>query len=98
VSYFDHVRCHSCRAAVSPDALGGNREGGLVCPRCGVALNLQDLFGVADAFSEEEEGPVSLDDLVRGPPPRRPSAPPGREEPPAEPGSALEAMRALKRR
>lgn len=96
MSYFDHVRCHSCRASISPDALGAG-AGGLQCPRCGVALNLQDLFGVADAFSEEEEGPVSLDDLVSGPRPGG-AAPRQEASPPAAPGSALEAIRALRRR
>jgi hypothetical protein len=125
VPYFDHVRCHACKAMLDPENLGGGDGKGLVCPRCGAALDLKDLFGLNAAFDEEEEGPVSLDDLVpsaskpkpaaRAPePPAAKKAPaPGRkpasgtalvhqpsseeDEPPAG-GSALEAMRALKKK
>jgi hypothetical protein len=140
VPYFDHVRCHACKAMLDPESLGGGGDGrGLICPRCGAALDLKDLFGLNAAFDEEEEGPVSLDDLVpRGskppPAPSKPASPskpapskpapgkpaPGKpvqakpplasstglvhqpapepdDEPPAK-GSALDAMRALKKK
>jgi hypothetical protein len=80
VTYFDHVRCHGCKAMLDPDTLGPGR-----CPKCGVTLSLQDLFGLSAALSEEDEEGVTLDDLVAAP------------RAPAEPGSALEAMRALKK-
>lgn len=84
MSYFDHVRCHSCRSVLDPESLGSPDGGrGLVCPKCGVALALPDLFGLADAFADpDDEGPMSLDDLVPGAP-RRPAAAEPRTERPA---------------
>lgn len=83
--YFDHVRCHACKAMLDPESLR-TRESGPTCPKCGVTLSLTDLFGLSSAFAEEEEDPMSIDDLV--------SAPPAA----AKPGNALEAMRSLKKR
>ncbi len=62
MSYFDHVRCSHCQAMLDPESLGGGR--GFACPRCGEELALADLFGVAAAFSEEDEPQLTLDDAV----------------------------------
>jgi hypothetical protein len=103
VSYFDHVRCHACKAMLAPESLGSVAGQGLSCPKCGAALSLPDLFGLSDAFSEDEEQPMSLDDLVtprpmpHATPGARPPSGPAAKEAEA-PSGALEAMRALKRR
>ena len=90
VSYFDHVRCHACKAMIDPESVGGSGGKGMTCPRCGAALSLTDLFGLAAAFSEEEEENVSLDDLVPGaPPPPKPSA----TKPAAKPAPAKPAAK-----
>jgi hypothetical protein len=94
MTWFDHVRCHSCRAMLDPEALTART--GLTCPQCGAALSLPDLFGVSAAFSEEEEPQVSLDDLVAGPrTPPPPPAPDPRSSPEPGPSTALAAMRKL---
>lgn len=64
MSYFDHVRCNACKAMLDPESLGSVPGQGLSCPRCGAALSLTDLFGIADAFSEEEGPEMSLDDAM----------------------------------
>ena len=79
---------------MDPDSLGG-REG-LVCPKCGVELKPTDLFGLADAFVEEEEREMSLDDLVpgrSGPVPTEAA-----KEPLAPASSALELMKRMKKK
>jgi hypothetical protein len=91
LSYFDHVRCHACKAMLDPETLASTPGQGLTCPKCKAALSLTDLFGLADAFAEEEEGPVSLDDLVSGPRPtpqatsRKPASKPSARRPAAPP-------------
>lgn len=91
MSYFDHIRCSHCRAQLDPDGLNG--RDGLVCPSCGGALNPTDLFGLADAFVEEDEPMLSLDDLVPG----RSGPIPERSAEPAPTGGALELMRRMKK-
>ncbi len=66
MSYFDHVRCPHCRAMLDPESIGGVQGRGMRCPRCNEQLQLTDLFGVADAFSEEEGASLSLDHAVPG--------------------------------
>jgi hypothetical protein len=90
VSYFDHVKCHHCGAMLDPDKLSA----GMQCTSCGGELALADLFGIKDAFSENDSPELSLDDLL-APGPNNPyaedplkqgqsplnSAPPGRSAP-----------------
>jgi hypothetical protein len=64
VSYFDHVRCSACKAMLDPESLGSRPGQGLSCPRCGAPLSLGDLFGLKDAFAEEEPEDLSLDDAL----------------------------------
>lgn len=90
MSYFDHVRCHSCKAMLDPEKLGDVANRGMTCPKCGTALKLTDLFGLMDAFAEEEVEDPDLDDLVPGfdpvpPPVRRP--PPRKTAHPQRPNS-----------
>lgn len=61
MSYFDHVRCHACRASLDPDQIG---KQGMTCPKCGTQLSLTDLFGVKASFAEEDLPDLGLDDLV----------------------------------
>ena len=63
MSYFDHVRCPNCRSMLNPEQLGGRL--GFACPYCGNQLSGKDLFGVAAAFSEEEQPDLTLEDLMR---------------------------------
>jgi predicted RNA-binding Zn-ribbon protein involved in translation (DUF1610 family) len=135
MSYFDHVRCHSCRSMLDPEKIGGVGGSQFSCPYCGVELKLRDLFGVKAAFSEDDQQDLSLEDLMRGDldpnapehgsvpggggatgpgpaaPRQAPAAPPGsthlvhtpRDEeeddaPPPAKGSALAAMRAIKKK
>ena len=97
MSYFDHVRCHACKAMLDLESLATVPGQGLTCPKCKAALSLTDLFGLADAFAEEEEGPVSLDDLVsarpaKPPPPRAPAPAARRPAAPApKPAAAAKA-------
>lgn len=108
MSYFDTIRCHSCRAQIDPDSIGG--RDGFACPRCGETLNPKDLLGVSDAFigeGEDEGNDVGLEDLMRsqgddGPAPARPGARAAHAErqanPTGRPIGALEAMRDMKKR
>lgn len=73
VSYFDHVRCTACKATLDPESLVSVQGQGMSCPQCKAPLSLTDLFGLRDAFAEEESPDLSLDDLVAGP--SRPAAP-----------------------
>lgn len=61
--YFDHVKCHSCKAQLDPERIE-TVEGRMVCPACGEDLGLTDLFGVKAAFMEEDGPQVTLEDLV----------------------------------
>lgn len=63
--YFDHARCPSCGLAFDPDNVS-TRDGQPACPHCGAAMKMVDMFGLADAFAEDEPEPVTLDDLVPG--------------------------------
>ncbi|MFT4627044.1 MAG: DNA-directed RNA polymerase subunit RPC12/RpoP [Myxococcota bacterium] len=63
MSYFDHVRCPSCRSMLDPEKIGGRM--GFACPYCGGQLSAKDLFGVAAAFSEEDQPDLTLDDLMK---------------------------------
>jgi hypothetical protein len=64
VTYFDHVRCSACKAMIDPESLGSRPGQGLSCPRCGAPLSLGDLFGLKDAFAEEDQEELSLDDAM----------------------------------
>ena len=66
MSFFDHARCPHCRAMLDPESIGGVQGRGMRCPRCNNPLQLTDLFGVADAFSEEDGPSLSLDHAVPG--------------------------------
>jgi hypothetical protein len=48
---------------LDPEQLGGRL--GFACPHCGHQLSGKDLFGVAAAFSEEEQPELSLEDLMK---------------------------------
>jgi hypothetical protein len=78
---------------MDPEGLGG-REG-LVCPSCGADLKPTDLFGLADAFVEEDAPDVSLDDLVPGR--TGPVSVADRDEM-APASSALELMKRMKKK
>jgi hypothetical protein len=83
MSYFDHVRCPHCEAMLDPESIGGVQGRGMRCPRCNKPLQITDLFGIADAFSEEEGANLSLDDAVPGfggdRPAEEPAPPPARK-------------------
>ena len=64
--YFDHVRCPSCKAAFDPEKVSAQGQM-MACPYCHSKLSLKSLFGLADAFAEEETADLSLDDLVSSP-------------------------------
>lgn len=69
MSYFDHIKCHSCGAHFDPEQLVGGRGQAPACPSCSAELNLTDLFGIKDSFigiDEERGNAHSLDDLVGG--------------------------------
>lgn len=74
---FDHARCPGCEAILDPDRLKAGPKGPH-CPRCDTPLGLVDLFGVSDAFAEEEQPQLTLDDLVPSSNPR--PGPGAREE------------------
>ena len=63
MSYFDHVRCPSCKATMNPEQVQSG-SGRARCPHCSEEIGLVDFFGVSAAFSEEEQADVTLDDLV----------------------------------
>lgn len=107
MSYFDTIRCHSCRAQIDPDSIGG--RDGFNCPRCGEALNPKDLFGLSDAFvgeGEDEGNDVGLEDLMHSqaaePVAPRASTRAAHAErqanPSGKPIGALEAMKDMKKR
>lgn len=62
---FDHAKCPnpSCGAVLDPERLKAGPQGP-VCPRCNTTLGMEDIFGVAAAFSEEDQEHLTLDDLV----------------------------------
>lgn len=102
MSYFDHVKCTSCRAQLDPESLV-TIQGSARCPKCGGEIALKDLFGLRDAFAEEEAPQVTIDDLVPGGPARsgpsrstRAPSSDGRQLP-ATTGSALDALRSIKK-
>lgn len=65
MSYFDHVRCPSCAAHIDPERVEVLR-GVAVCPSCQTALELKSLFGLSDAFEEDDDDNMGIDDLVPG--------------------------------
>lgn len=75
---FDHALCPGCQAILDPERLAG-APGTPKCPRCQTTLSFVDLFGVADAFREDEAENLSLDDLVPGSKPK-PAAPAAKEQ------------------
>lgn len=96
MSYFDHVRCHACKSMLDPERLATVQGQGMSCPQCKAPLTLTDLFGLADAFAEDEAPDMTLEDLLAPVPeqdfraaaehsvPRRPASPaPGRPAGPA---------------
>lgn len=72
MSFFDHAKCPGCGAHLDPERLAGT-EAGPACPKCGTTLDLKHLFGLRDAFADDDEdgNALSLDDLVGGGPARR---------------------------
>ena len=66
---FDHASCPGCQAILDPERLVGG-QGNPKCPRCHTELSFVDIFGVADAFREDEAENLSLDDLVPGSKPK----------------------------
>ena len=95
MSYFDHVSCSSCNAKVNPESIGG--RGGMNCPNCGNELRLPDLFGLKDAFQEEDDDNMSIDDLVGSSSGRSSRSQPVNVAP-EEGVSALELMRRMKKK
>lgn len=92
MSYFDSIRCHSCRAQIDPDSIGG--RSGFACPSCGEKLNPGDLFGLADAFvgiDDDEGNDLSLEDLMR----HDPAADPLQPSPQARAPQGQASQRAL---
>ena len=86
MSYFDHVRCPHCRAMIDPEKVGGQSRQ-MMCPRCNGQLSVVDLFGVGDAFVEEDEPSLTLEDAVpnwgtdeSGPSQHQAPPPPPRQE------------------
>ena len=67
---FDHARCPNCTSILDPERLiAGTR--GPACPKCGTQLSMVDLFGVSDAFREDEQPDLTLEDLMPGLAPSR---------------------------
>src|SRR5688572_28863028 len=64
---FDHAKCPNpqCAAVLDPERLKAGPKGP-VCPRCDTALSMQDIFGVAANWAEEDQPNLSLDDAVPG--------------------------------
>ena len=62
---FDHAQCPNCEAILDPERLKRG-ERGPHCPNCDTPLRMVDLFGVVDAFTDEEQPDLTLDDLVPG--------------------------------
>ena len=63
MSYFDHVKCPSCGAQFDPEKVVHGPGKPLACPYCHDELGVANLFGVRDAFSENDEPNLTLDDL-----------------------------------
>lgn len=100
MTYFDHVRCSACKAMIDPESVASKPGQGLSCPRCGAPLSMGDLFGLKDAFSEEDQEELSLDDVLSkmraptasvAPPDGARPASTGRGPTPAAPRSAAPA-------
>ena len=49
MSYFDHVRCPSCKAHIDPEKVEV-QEGVAVCPSCKAQIGIKDMFGLKAAF------------------------------------------------
>jgi hypothetical protein len=97
LSYFDHVRCSACKAMIDPEQVASRPGQGISCPRCGAPLSMGDLFGLKDAFLEEEQEELSLDDAIGkmkaptasvAPPPQAPRRAASPPPPPAPPPAA----------
>ncbi len=67
MSYFDHVRCPSCKAHIDPEKVEV-QEGVAVCPSCKAQIGIKDMFGLKAAFDEDDDDNMSIDDLVGGGP------------------------------
>ncbi|MFT6144370.1 MAG: hypothetical protein ACJAZO_002566 [Myxococcota bacterium] len=63
MSYFDHVRCPSCKAHIDPEKVEV-LEGVAVCPSCKAQIGITDMFGLKAAFDEDDDDTMSIDDLV----------------------------------
>jgi len=61
--YFDHARCPQCGTAFDPEKVA-TKGGEMACPACGASLALASLFGLNDAFAEEEQPDLSLEDAI----------------------------------
>jgi hypothetical protein len=64
---FDHAKCPNpqCAAVLDPERLKAGPRGP-VCPRCDTPLSMEDIFGVAANWAEEDQPNLSLDDAVPG--------------------------------
>lgn len=69
MSYFDHVRCPSCKAHIDPEKVEVH-QGVAVCPSCGTQIGIKDMFGLKAAFDEDDDDNMTIDDLVGGGPGR----------------------------
>lgn len=100
--YFDHVKCPDCGTAFDPEKVA-TRGRQLSCPKCGAVLALTDLFGISDAFSEDDQPNLDLEDVIpqRSEPSTQSSgtgaAVPGRPID-QSPMGALDALKQLKKK
>ena len=63
MSYFDHVRCPTCKAGFDPEKILVGLGGEANCPYCNAELRLKDFFGVKASMSEADDLDLDLDDL-----------------------------------
>ena len=60
---FDHARCPSCNAVIDPQRLKPGQRGQR-CPTCDAELGIEDIIGVAAAFSEDDTQRQLVGDLL----------------------------------
>lgn len=103
--YFDHVKCPECGTAFDPEKVA-TRGSQLACPKCGAVLALANLFGISDAFSEDDQPQLDLEDVVptrtEPAPPRSAGGSPGASLPgrpiDQSPMSALDVLKQMKKK